>query len=268
MRARRGARRTAGRGRYLGAMVAMAGLAAAATSCESDSKFLVNCQVLGQQRQSLHTELLPDDIYDGSSAQLTIAPELVTGVPGDDSARVVGVDFEFPLPHQAQSAYASVLPGGNILGRAFVQDGKLRVRYAGGAATLGDLSLPKVQLQVYLASGQAGSDLVFRVPSRIEVTVEWNGALGLDTCVPADPSAGLISAPLKPWSPPPPGSWGTFPPGSYPPGSYPPGTYPPEANPGSRVIAVVTGTARPDPAPEPATTTTTHAAHDEGGPTG
>jgi hypothetical protein len=250
-------------------MVAVAGVAATVTSCESDSKFLVNCQVLGQQRQSLHTELLPDDIYDGSSAQLTISPELVTGVPGDDSARVVGVDFEFPLPDQAQSTYASVLPGGNILGRAFVQDRKLRVRYAGGTATLGDLSLPKAQLQVFLLPGKTGTDLVFRVPSRIEVTVEYNGALGFDSCAPADPSAGLISAPIKPWSPPP-GSWGTFPPGSYPPGSYPPGTYP-----GSGVIAVpVTDVTRPvptepsQPAPAPVTSTTTHAAHDEGGPTG
>jgi hypothetical protein len=236
----------------------------AATACESDSNTLVKCQVLGQQRQALHTELLPDELYAGGDAQLTISPKLVTGVPGDDSARVVGIDFEFPLPDQVDFARATIASGGNILGRASVEDRLVRLRYAGGTATLGDLAVPRAQIQAFLTPGSAGTDLVWRVPTRIEVTIEWHGTLGFDTCTPVDPSAGLISAPIKAWTP------GTFPPGSYPPGSYPPGTYPPGTYPGPVVIAVPgPGPTYPNqPPPAPVTSTTTHAAHGEAEPPG
>jgi hypothetical protein len=264
MRARRGARRTIGRGRYLAAVAAVAGVAVAATACEADTDVPVICQVLGAQTQPLHTEVMPDEVYDGQFAQFTITPKLVTGVPAADTARVVGLDFVYPFPAQVEQAWATVEQGGNILGRAYVENRTVRVRYAGGTAAVADATMPAVRIQASLRRGMAGTDLVWRAPSRIEVMVEWHGTLGLDICEPADPGFGLISVPIRPYTPPtyPPGSWGTFPPGSYPPGSFP-GPVGVEVTPVSRIDA-------PPSAPPPveATSTTTHAGHGGAEPPG
>jgi hypothetical protein len=233
-----------------------------ASGCETVTDVPLRCRVLGPETVFVRTVDSPEIANEGWSATLELETRLPTGLPGAGDARVVGYDISLPLPAEIDQVYdARVATGGNILGRALIENRRVFIRFAGGTATVADTQLPKVTISAGIKSGIGPTNMSWKAPDRIDVLVEWNGLLGTDTCYPADPAHEINTTHIQKWTP------NTYPPGSYPgtvPGTGPRGTGPVVTAPPVPVPTVVVGPATSivrDPGELPPTTTTTTTTH-------
>jgi hypothetical protein len=216
----------------------------AAAGCETVSEVPMLCRALGPQTQYLRSVDNPEVVNENDMLSFELNARPVTGIPAPEGAKLVSYDISLPLPPEVAFVVNARVEGGNMLGRALIEDRRIFIRFArGSAASVADVQLPKVLLAVVPKQGIAPTDMRWKAPDRIDVLVEWSGLLGADTCTPVDPAFEINTTHIQQWTP------DTFPPGSYP-GSLPPGSTPGTVPP--RTLPV------PAPTVAPTTVTTIH----------